>query len=135
MIILDTNIISELKKDKPDKHVFQWFDSLEDSVVLTTITTGELQRGVMFLPEGRWKARLTAVLETILSQYGDTILDYDNPPALAYGSLCADLRAKGIGISQSDAMIAAITSVHGATLATRNDKDFLHCGIPVINPF
>lgn len=135
MIILDTNIISELIKTNPDEKVFQWFGSIEGSVVLTAITIGELQQGVMSLPEGKRKQNLLSAIGVVLDEYKSHILHYDEQAALAYGALCASLKSKGIGVGQSDVMIASIALVHGATLATRNTKDFAHCGIALVNPF
>ena len=135
MIILDTNVISEIIKGNPDERVFQWFDSLNEPTFITSITIGEMQRGIMNLPDGKRKQGHITSLETVLKEFKEHFFMYDTKAALAYGSLCSTLKSKGIGVGQADAMIAAITLVHGATFATRNVKDFVHSGIPIVNPF
>jgi predicted nucleic acid-binding protein len=137
MIILDTNIVSELMKSEPDKGVIQWFETLEDQpVMLTVISVAELRYGVSALPDGKRKDQLDeAITDMINEDFEDRILDFNQASAEAYGALLAKLRSEGITTSQSDAMIASIALINEAHLVTRNIRDFKHCGVPLINPF
>lgn len=136
MIILDTNIISELMKIKPDQKVMAWADNQPDQAVATTaISSAEIYAGINALPDGQRKMKLITALGTILESVIDDILPFDQSAAEVYGILTANLRRNGTPVSQSDVMIAAITLVHDGVLVTRNVKDFLPCGIEVINPF
>jgi predicted nucleic acid-binding protein len=136
MIILDTNIISELMKAKPEPKVLAWADKQpEQPVVTTAITSAEIYAGINALPDGKRKTELNDTFGTILLEVIDEVLPFDQAAAEAYGVLTALLRRNGTPVGQSDAMIAAIVLAHGGTLVTRNIKDFLPCGIEVINPF
>ena len=137
MIVLDTNIISELAKQDTDKKVLDWFFTLDSQpVATTTISLAELYYGIYVLPEGKRKVELekavTLVIEDVL---GDSLLAFDFRAGYIYAALVVRLRQEGLSISQSDAMIAAITKVHDGILITRNVKDFRHCGIEILNPF
>ncbi|MFT6046189.1 MAG: putative nucleic acid-binding protein [Arenicella sp.] len=137
MIILDTNIVSELMKSEPDKGVIKWFEILEDQpVMLTVISVAELRYGVSALPDGERKNQLDeAITDMINEDFEDCILDFNLASAEAYGILLAKLRSEGITTSQSDAMIASIALINEAQLVTRNIRDFKHCGVSLINPF
>jgi len=137
MIILDTNIVSELMKTQPDEGVLSWFSELSgQAIMITSITVAELRYGVAALPNGKRRTRLdTLITEMIDEDFESSILDFGRQAGEAYGLLAAELKNKGIGVGQSDVMIASIAVVNEATLATRNEKDFEHCGINIINPF
>ena len=137
MIILDTNIVSELMKPSPNEVVWQWFGTLENSpLFITSITVAELRYGVSVLPKGKRQARLDReVTGMINEQFSERILDFNRTSAEAYGVLMANLKAEGISISQNDAMIASIALIYDAQVITRNTRDFEHCGLPLVNPF
>ena len=137
MIVLDTNIISELMKSFPDENVINWFGTLEPQLItITSITIAELRYGISILPHGKRREAIhMAFKEMIAEEFNNAILDFDLSAAEAYGNLAAKTRSSGITVSQSDTMIAAITSTYEATLATRNTKDFSNFGIAVVNPF
>ena len=137
MIILDTNIVSELMKTQPDEGVLSWFSELStQAIMITSITVAELRYGVAVLPNGKRRTRLdTLITEMIDEDFESSILDFNRHAGEAYGLLAAELKNKGIGVGQNDVMIASIAVVNEATLATRNEKDFEHCGINIINPF
>lgn len=136
MIILDTNIISELMKPTPDENVWAWVDVLDSQAIVTTaITSAEILFGINTLPTGKKRTALLRAFEALLTEDFAEILPFDQAAAESYAVLQAQLRNQGTPIGQSDAMIASIAGVYDATLATRNIKHFETCGIDVVNPF
>jgi toxin FitB len=137
MIVLDTNVLSETLKPTPEPRVLAWLKAQpRPSLFTTTVTRGEILRGIRILPDGKrrqglWEAALTIFEE----EFAGRILNYDNPAADLYADIGASRRAAGKPISQFDAQIAAVTRSRGAALATRNVRDFEDCGIEVINPW
>ena len=137
MIILDTNVISELSRHVPDPGVLAWLDSLEISEVATTaITAAELRYGVARLPEGHRKRELTVMIRGILSEdfYG-RILPFDERASARYADIVTGREKIGRPVGVADAQIAAICRDLGATLATRNTSDFEETGIELIDPW
>lgn len=137
MIILDTNILSELMNRAPNPKVLKWFDAQAPQMLATTsITVAELHFGLNSMAAGKRRDELEkAIAETLDEDFQNSILDFDLSAAEAYGVLAARLRRNGTPIGQSDTMIAAIALTHEATLATRNTRHFIHCGIDVVDPF
>jgi predicted nucleic acid-binding protein len=137
MIILDTNVISELFKPLPDAKVALWMETLASSESFTTtITRGELLFGLYRMPEGQRRTTLLQGLGRIFeSRLSGRVLPYDEVAADAYAQISASRRKQGRPTSQSDEMIAGIVRSRGATLATRNMRDFEDCGIALINPW
>jgi toxin FitB len=135
MLVLDTNVISEILRPEPHKSVVAWFESQPKSQVFTTaVTYAEILYGVSLLPKGRQK--LIAAVELIFEEdLANRILGFDAPCAAHFGDIAATRRLAGRPINQLDAMIAAIARLHGAKLVTRNAPDFDECGVDVINPW
>jgi predicted nucleic acid-binding protein len=137
VIILDTNVISELARQVPDSGVLVWLDSLEMAQVATTaITAAELRYGVARLPAGLRKRELTAVIGGILAEdfYG-RILPFDERASARYADIVTGRERIGRPIGVADAQIAAICRDSRATLATRNLPDFEETGIELIDPW
>ncbi|HEX4259140.1 MAG TPA: type II toxin-antitoxin system VapC family toxin [Streptosporangiaceae bacterium] len=137
MIILDTNVISELARHVPDSGVLAWLDSLEISEVATTaVTAAELRYGVARLPDGHRKRELTAVIRGILAEdfYG-RVLPFDEHASVWYAEIVTGRERIGRPIGVADAQIAAICGDSSATLATRNTSDFEEAGIELIDPW
>ena len=137
MIVLDTNVISELARQMPDSGVLSWLDSLEISDVVTTaITAAELRYGVARLPDGYRKRELAAVIRGILVEdfYG-RVLPFDESASVRYAEIVTGRERIGRPIGIADAQIAAISRDLGAILATRNTSDFEETGIELINPW
>lgn len=106
------------------------------SLFTTAITRGEILYGLRLLPDGRRRRRLwDAALAIFNEDFAGRVLSFDSDAADAYADIGALRRMAGRPISQFDAMIAALVSSRGATLATRNAKDFDGCGIGVVNPW
>ena len=137
MIVLDTNVISEIFRPQPDAHVVSWLESLAGDVAITAITLAELLAGVRRLPDGRRRSTLTTAIEAAVEPYRDarSVLPFDDRAAEFYADVYAARAEVGLPISTGDAQIAAICRAHGATCATRNTKDFAHTGIELVNPW
>ena len=137
MIVLDTNIISELLRPAPNKQVEAWLSAQDgENVYFTTVGEAELQYGLALLPAGKRRNALSKAVEEILDEdFQDRILAFDRAAARAYAVIAAARRAAGRPISQFDCQIAAITRTNEAILATRNTGDFEGCGIRLIDPW
>jgi predicted nucleic acid-binding protein len=137
MIILDTNIISELMKQSPSSFVSDWIDKQEVSLLfVSSITIAELSYGICVLPEGARKNHLNNAFNTMIKEaFKHRVLFFNEAAAYYYGKLMAHRKNLGRPLSILDGQIAAITVQQGASLATRNTKDFSGCGLDLINPF
>lgn len=137
MIILDTNVISELLKETPNPAVVSWADSRSLSdLALTTITVYEVLYGLNRMPKGVRKARLVMAFDqTLRVDFKDRIQNFDHDAAVAAGRIAADLDRVGRPRASCDIQIAGIVSVTNSKLATRNTRDFADMGIPLINPW
>lgn len=137
MIILDTNVLSELLRPTPARQVERWLATQDGAkVYFTTVGEAELRHGVSILPAGKRRSALTTAIEGLLGEdFRDRILPFDRPAARAYAIIAAERRAAGRPISQFDCQIAAIARAREATVATRNISDYEGCGIELINPW
>ncbi|MGO3932190.1 type II toxin-antitoxin system VapC family toxin [Rhodopseudomonas pseudopalustris] len=137
MIVLDTNVISELMRPKPDAAVMAWIGEQPIAGLFTTsLTQAEIFYGLALLPEGRRRDDLIAAARPIFeSDLAGRVLPFDTDAADAYPAIAASRRHSGQPISQIDAQIAAIARSRGARLATRNVADFAECGITVVDPW
>jgi toxin FitB len=136
MIVLDTNVFSELKGRKHSERLIAWLDGfLMPEVFLTTITLAETRYGLGLLPEGARKEQLTQTYRLLEEEFEPRVLPFSTVAAFRYGDISARRHRSGRPIETKDAMIAAICLVHGATLATRNTKDFEGLDLRLVNPF
>ncbi|MBI1181613.1 MAG: PIN domain-containing protein [Alphaproteobacteria bacterium] len=137
MIILDTNVLSEVMRPEPDEAVANWLTAQHPaSLFVTTISQAEILYGVALLPAGRRRDALDVEARAIFDvEFADRVLPLDRSAASAYATVVTARRTKGRPISPFDAQIAAITASRGAMLATRNVKDFEDCGISVLDPW
>lgn len=137
MIVLDTNVISELFRPAPDPEVMAWVGSLPGNEMFTTaVTRGELLFGLYCMPDGRRKSDLLQGVAGLFEQkLAGHVLPYDSDAADAWAGLAAMRREQGRPVGQPDAMIAGIVRSRGATLATRNVRDFEGCGVTLIDPW
>lgn len=133
MIVLDTNVVSEVLKPRPDDKVLSWMKSIEVRTSVTAMTVSELYAGVAILPEGKKKATLRKVLDRVLSMY--PILSFDFLAAQEYAEVVSRRRQSGQPVSTVDAQIAAVCRANNAVCATRNVKDFENTGVRLINPW
>ena len=137
MILLDTNVISELMRAEPAQAVLDWFAQHDASdLFISAITEAELRTGVAILPEGQRRNRLQHAIDAMIDQdFQSRILPFDSLAAKAYAEIAAQRRAAGRPIAEADCQIAAIARAIDALIATRNVKDFDGCGVRVINPW
>lgn len=137
MIIIDTNVLSELMRAKPDARVLAWMDQQDPAALATTtITCAEILRGIAELPAGKRRDQLRAAADAVFDDFfGDAILAFDRFCAPVYAEIAASRKARGRPISQFDAQIAAIAFSADCPIATRNTADFAHCGVELVNPW
>ncbi|EJC83136.1 putative nucleic acid-binding protein [Rhizobium leguminosarum bv. trifolii WSM2297] len=136
-LLLDTNILSEVTKPKPDARVLEWLDGLdEDRTFISIVSVAEIRRGVALMDKGRKRDALAEWLAQDLTQRFDArIIPVDEPVALAWGDLMGLAKRSGRGLSSMDGLIAATAIAHDLTLATRNTRDFEGFGIELIDPW
>jgi toxin FitB len=138
MILLDTNVLSELMRPNPNHTVVQWLDSqLDDNVWISAVTVGEIRLGLALLPDGRRKQLLTELSEQMLhEEFGERCLPFDYQAAENYAVIVSSRNRQGRPITVEDAQIAAIAITADLAIATRNTKDFLDIeGLKLINPW
>jgi predicted nucleic acid-binding protein len=137
MIVLDTNVISELMRPQTDESVLGWVDAQgQDELFVTAITVGEISYGIARLPDGKRKSDLrVAADETFDVDFTDRVLAFDKGAAEHYGHVVSQRERSGRPISMADAMIASICLSYSASLATRNVADFDGVGLHLINPW
>ena len=137
MIIIDTNVISELLRPTPEPAVEVWLGEQDGlSIYLTAISEAELRYGVAIMTSGKRRDGLGNAIDHILrDDMAGRILPFDSAAARAYADIADTRRSAGKQISQADCQIAAIARAHNAPVATRNTPDFEDCGIDLINPW
>ena len=131
MTVIDTNVLSELMKEKPEPRVVGWVDSLPaDSVWTTAITVFEIRHGLGILPRGQKQRTLTAAFEALLhNELSGRILEFTVAAATEAAAIAVNLRTGGVPVEIRDILIAGTVAAHaGSTLATRNTKDFSNTG-------
>ena len=138
MIVLDTNIVSELMHVEPDPAVVSWLDAQQaPTLYITAVTAAELLFRVERMPSGKRRARIASAIADMLEyDFADRVLPFDVSSSLEYGRIVAHREQLGHPIGMADAMIAATSLSAGASLfATRNTKDFTDTDLPLINPW
>ena len=137
MIVLDTNVLSEAMRPKPDERVLAWLAAQPPASVFTTcITQTEVLFGALCLAAGRRRIDLLAAIEGLFEEdFAGRVSPFNGSAAKECARLAKDCRQSGRGLALADAQIAAIAHSRGASMATRNIKDFEACGIALINPW
>ncbi|HEX4344860.1 MAG TPA: type II toxin-antitoxin system VapC family toxin [Solirubrobacteraceae bacterium] len=137
MIVLDTNVLSELMRRQPAARVVTWVDEqAADGLAVTAITVAELLHGVARLSRGARKTELAAAVAALVHEdFSGRVLPFDCEAAEHYADVVAERERQGRPISTADAQIAAISRCRGAVLATRNVRDFEATGIEVLDPW
>lgn len=125
MILLDTNVISELMKSSPDPGVTEWVDQqLESALFISTITRAEIELGIALLPQGRRRQNIATAAQIMFEQFAGHCLVFGDMAAVQYGQVVALRRQLGRPITVEDGQIASIALANGLRLATRNTKGF-----------
>ncbi|MCP4416413.1 MAG: type II toxin-antitoxin system VapC family toxin [Chloroflexi bacterium] len=135
--LIDTCVISELVAKSPNPKVVTWIDSIDDAqAFLSVITIGEIQKGIAKLPESHRRDTLQAWLnnELMTRFHGKTLL-IDVNVMISWGYLVASLGKRGRSVPAIDSLIAASASLHNMKLVTRNERDFEHTGLTIVNPW
>ena len=137
MIVLDTNVVSELVRITPESVVLDWVArQAPQDVFLSAVTEAELRYGVAIMPMGRRRDSLALTLARILDEdFAGRVLSFDSFAARAYATIAAERRAAGRPIEPPDCQIAAIARSLDASVATRDTGGFEGCGIDVIDPW
>jgi predicted nucleic acid-binding protein len=137
VILLDTCVVSEPLKPRPNATVLHWLDNqTAESLYLSTVSLAELVSGVAALPAGRRRSTLASGLASLLAHlFGGRILPFDEAAASQFARIVTAARKRGYVISFADAQIASIAAAHGFSVATRDVDPFLAAGIPVMNPW
>lgn len=138
MILLDTNVLSELMRPKPEQKVLAWLDvRSENDVWISAVTVAEICLGIALLQEGKRRVSLAELAERMLFEdFAERCLPFERSAATEYASIVATRARIGHPISVEDAQIAAIARVYRLELATRNTKDFANIdGLALIDPW
>jgi predicted nucleic acid-binding protein len=136
-VLLDTNVLSELLRARPDSTVLAWFASQPaNGLFVSAVTQAEMMLGARLLPAGKRRQRLEQALEAMfLEDFAGRILPFDSGCAAHFAAVVAARRRAGAPISQFDGQIAAIALSRRLGLVTRNVVDFVGCGLVLINPW
>ena len=137
MILLDTNVISEVMKSAPSPRVLAWLnDHPTNLLFVSTITIAEISYGIHILPQSKRRALLETRFEQFMTQaFSGRMLAFSETCARIYGQLMGHQKEAGKPLSICDGQIAAIALANNTSIATRNTKDFKYCGVELINPF
>jgi toxin FitB len=136
VIVLDTNVVSELTKPTPSPAVVAWLnDQPFDTLFITAITIAEMGFGIEILPSGKRRDMLQAGLQHTVELFADRVLPFDAKVAATYAGLAASARRAGKGFPTPDGYIAAIAASRGFAVATRDTAPFLAGGVEVIDPW
>lgn len=137
MVVIDTNIVSELMRAEPSEEVLAWMnDRPPRELFVTAITEAEIRTGIASLPEGKRRRSLAQACERAFeSLFAGRVLPFDRDAARANAEIVAARRAIGRPVAQADGQIAAIARSRDMAVATRNIRDFQFMGIEVFDPW
>ncbi len=133
--LVDTNVLSEAVKKKPDSKVVRWLQQHESQLYVSVISIAEIRRGIELLSDGKKKRSLLIWLESLCDILKGRMLHFNLETAHLWGELKAYWEKQGVAIPSLDAQIAATAKQHCLTLVTRNVKDFERTGLLLLNPF
>ena len=137
-ILLDTNVLSELMRPRPDQQVMEWFAKhTGDQFYVSAVAVAEILLGIALLPAGKRRDALAAAADAMFSQeFAGRCLSFDAAAAACYAAVVSGRRSLGCPTTTEDAQIASIALAHGYPLATRNSKDFQQInGLTLYNPW
>jgi toxin FitB len=131
--LVDADVLSEPTKPQPARQVVDWLRKHAADLVVNPIIMGELEFGILALPAGRRRARLSDWFAEGVRQFH--VIEIDAQTATCWAQLLADLKRKGHAMPIKDCLIAATARQHRTSIATRNVADYRYAGVPVVNPF
>lgn len=136
-LLLDTNVLSEVRRPTPDPKVLAWLDAVdEDRTFISVASVAELKRGIALMDDGRRRNALAAWLaEDLPARFAGRIVPIDTAIAERWGDLMAEARRSGFALSVMDGFFAATALARELVLATRNTKDFAPLGVPLFDPW
>jgi predicted nucleic acid-binding protein len=137
MILIDTNVLSEVMRPEPNARVLRWYRSTQRyHLYTTTVTVAETFAGILALPAGHRRAGMEADARAMFAiEFEGRVLAFDMPAAESYARIASGRKASGRPIKPLDGQIAAIARIHDMAVATRNTSDFEDCGIDLVNPW
>jgi hypothetical protein len=135
VILVDTNVLSELTRPTPEAGVVTWLEVNEPALAVPTIALAELRYGIARLPRGRRRSSLMRFWRTTCDQFRGRIFSFDQRAAERYGDVAASAERAGRRLNVQDGQIAAIALVHNMPVATRNAGDFEAAGVVIVNPW
>jgi len=133
--LVDTNVLSEAVRARPDTKIVTWLRENERELYISTVTIGEIRRGIERLPDGKRKAALRVWLQDLCHRMRGRVLSFNTSTANVWGQLKAQWDREGTTIASLDSQIAATASRHGLVLVTRNEADYQKTGLKLLNPF
>jgi predicted nucleic acid-binding protein len=135
VILLDTNVLSELTRLRPAPRVVEWLSENEPRLALPTITLAELRYGIARLPAGKRQRSLLVFWTQTRQRFVGRTFSFDSKAAEVYGEVVAEAERRGRSIKVGDGQIAAIGLSQGMAVATRDTDDFTPTGVRLINPW
>ncbi|MFC5697503.1 type II toxin-antitoxin system VapC family toxin [Pseudomonas sp. GCM10022186] len=137
MILLDTNVLSEMMKTRPEPNVIAWLDAQPGSeLAICSVSVAEILYGIARMPNGKRKDLLAVGADTLFNKlFADSILPFDADAAVHYAALVSACEVKGRAADMADGQIAAIARFYSAKVATRNTRDFEELGVTLVNPW
>lgn len=133
--LVDTNIFSELARAQPNEKVVNWLRDHEQDLYVSTITIGEIRRGIEALPQGKRRTGLQSWLTGLCNRMEGRIVGFNTSTAHVWGQMLAKCDRKGMSLPTLDSQLAATAQRHGLTMVTRNVSDFKNSGVKLHNPF
>jgi toxin FitB len=133
--LVDTNVFSELVRSKADETVVKWLRDHEPLLYISTVTIGEIRRGIEGLPVGKRRTGLQLWLTGLCDRMEGRILSFSTSTAHVWGQMAARCDKRGVSLPTVDSQLAATAHRHGLTMVTRNVGDFKNAGVKLLNPF
>jgi predicted nucleic acid-binding protein len=131
--LVDANVLSEATRPNPQPAAIQWLRQNERAIVVDPVILGEIRFGILLLRRGKRRVALERWFDTGVRRVH--CVPWEAATGLRWAALLADLRARGRAMPIKDSLIAATALVHGLTVVTRNESDFVQAGVEAINPF
>ena len=135
MILLDTNVLSELTRQSPEPRVVAWLEQNDQLLALPSVALAELRYGIARLPPGRRRSSLLEFWNATRKRFVGRTFAFDERAAEAYGDIAAAAERNGFRVHVADGQIAAIARVNRMSVATRDVGDFRPTGVRVVNPW